>query len=203
MNSSERSLHTGKGVVVDIGTGDGRYVYRSAARDPDKFFIGIDANPKPLRKISTKAERKLGKGGGPNVMFVQAAVEDLPGELDGVADEVHIHFPWGSLLRAVIAPEPAALSSIRRICAPSALLEIVAGLDAERDRAELARTGVPAASPEQIIRRLVQEYEIQRFKCLEARTLTPSQCGRIETTWARRLHKSANREFFFILFRAV
>ena len=28
-------------------------------------------------------------------------VEDLPAELDGVADELHVHFPWGSLLRAV------------------------------------------------------------------------------------------------------
>ena len=39
------------------------------------------------------------------MLFIQAAVEDLPPELDGVADEVHVHFPWGSLLRAVATGE--------------------------------------------------------------------------------------------------
>ena len=190
-------------MVVDIGTGDGRFVYRSAEKDPDRFYIGIDANPKPLRKISTKAERKLGKDGEPNVMFVQAAIEDLPEELDGVADEVHIHFPWGSLLRAVLAPDPSVLKSIRKLCAPSAIVEIVAGLDDERDRSELARTGIDGTRPDQILSRLVPAYEEHGFSCIEARTMTPSQCREIETTWARKLNRSAGREFFFVLFRAV
>jgi tRNA G46 methylase TrmB len=86
---------TGEGIVIDIGTGDGRFVSAMAKSDPNKFFIGIDANVKPLEKPSMKATRKPNKGGLSNVMFVQAAIEDLPEEFDGVADEIHIHFPWG------------------------------------------------------------------------------------------------------------
>jgi 16S rRNA (adenine(1408)-N(1))-methyltransferase len=37
---------------------------------------------------------------------VQAAVEDLPEDLADVADEVHVHFPWGSLLRGVATGDP-------------------------------------------------------------------------------------------------
>jgi len=29
-------------VIIDIGTGDGRFVYQSARRNPNKFYIGID-----------------------------------------------------------------------------------------------------------------------------------------------------------------
>ena len=67
----------------------------------------MDANAKPLEKPSMKATRKPAKGGLANAMFVQAAVEDLPVEFDGVADEIHIHFPWGSLLRAVATGDAA------------------------------------------------------------------------------------------------
>ena len=72
---------------MDIGTGDGRYVSAAARADPNKFFIGIDANVKPLEKPSMRATRKPNKGGLPNAMFVQAAVEFLPEEFAGVADD--------------------------------------------------------------------------------------------------------------------
>ncbi|HEX3254127.1 MAG TPA: hypothetical protein VHS05_32120 [Pyrinomonadaceae bacterium] len=57
--SSKNSLDlTGEGVIIDIGTGDGRFVYQSARRNPRKFYIGIDPNAGPLEKISEKIHRK-------------------------------------------------------------------------------------------------------------------------------------------------
>jgi len=73
----------------------------------------------------------------PNVLFLQAAIEDLPSELDAVADEVHIHFPWGSLLRVVAEGDETGLHNLRRICAPESVLEIIIVLDRERDRSEI------------------------------------------------------------------
>ena len=146
MNSENSSLHTAKGVIVDIGTGDGRFVSTAARANPSKFYIGIDANTKPLEKISMKATRKPLRGGLPNVLFVQAAVENLPEELNATADEIHIHFPWGSLLRAVVLGDEAVLASLRRVCAPQCLLEIVIGIDEERDRSEIERLELPKLS---------------------------------------------------------
>lgn len=122
-------------MVIDIGTGDGRFVYRCARQNPQKFYIGIDANPRPLKKASEKIHRKPAKGGLSNVLFVQSAVEDLPTELDGVADEVHVHFPWGSLLRAMATGDRVVLENLRRVCASGAWLEVIIGIDPERDRA--------------------------------------------------------------------
>ncbi len=203
MRDSNESLpHTGEGVVIDIGTGDGRFVSASARANPNKFFIGVDANLKPLEKPSMKATRKPGKGGLPNAMFVQAAVEDLPDEFDGVADEIHIHFPWGSLLQAVATADKHILSSLHRIAAPDGLLEVVIGIDPDRDRSEIERLGVPALSDEYIKSLLIPEYDRMGFRAIEHGTLGPDEWSGLETSWAKKLSGSPDRKVIFLLFKA-
>ena len=53
-SSRTSSPLTGGGVIVDIGTGDALYAYRSFRANPDKFYIGIDVQPKALEKLSEK-----------------------------------------------------------------------------------------------------------------------------------------------------
>jgi 16S rRNA (adenine(1408)-N(1))-methyltransferase len=194
---------TGEGVVIDIGTGDGVFVYQSARRNPKTLYIGVDANPRPLEKISEKARRKPAKGGVPNALFVQAAVEDLPPELDGVADEVHVHFPWGSLLRAVATGDPGVLRNLRRICAPGALLEVVVGLDPDQDRGEMERLGLQALSLLSIDTILAPRYREAGFEVLERGLLSPPDWTRLRTSWAKRLQGGGNRSVFYLVARAV
>ena len=199
-NSESLSSHTGEGVVIDIGTGDGRFVSASARANPNKFYIGIDANVKPLEKISMKATRK--KGGLPNALFVQAAVEDLPEELNETANEIHIHFPWGSLLRAVALGDEKILKALRRISASECVLEIVIGIDADRDRSEIERLELPELSPEYLEKVLIPKYKAAGFDCLESGTLTSSGWSKLETSWARKLQGGSNREVTYLVFQA-
>ncbi|MBA3634417.1 MAG: methyltransferase domain-containing protein [Acidobacteria bacterium] len=201
-NSENLLLHTGEGVVVDIGTGDGRFVYRSARENPNKFFIGIDANAKPLEKISMKATRKSAKGGLPNVLFVQAAVESLPEELNAAADEIHIHFPWGSLLRAVIVGDESVLNSLRRICAPECLIEIVIGIDEERDKSEIERLELSQLSPDYLENILIPKYKAAGFEVLDKGILSPSDWSKLETSWARKLQSNSNRQVTYLILQA-
>jgi len=175
-----------EGVIIDIGTGDGRFVYQSARRNPKKFYIGIDPNTRPLEKISEKIHRKSAKGGAPNVLFIQSAVEDLPAELDGVANEVHVHFPWGSLLRAVVMGDVEVMRNLRRVCAEGALLEVVIGIDPVRDKTEIERLEI---KPEFIDDGLVENYRVAGFEIVEQGTLTSSQS--VETSWSKRLQRPA------------
>jgi len=200
--SDSLSLPTGEGIVLDIGTGDGHFVYNSARQNPNKFFIGIDANPRPLEKLSEKIHRKPAKGGLPNVLFLQSAVEDLPSELDGVADEVHVHFPWGSLLRAVARGDEAVLRNLRRVCSTQGLLEVVIGLDPERDRSEMERLGLQVLSPAYIGSGLVPRYKNAGFEVLETGALPASEWSRLQTSWAKRLEGNANRTLLYIIARA-
>ena len=201
-NSENLLNHTGEGVIVDIGTGDGRFVYRSALANPNKFFIGIDANAKPLEKISMKATRKPNKGGAPNVLFVQAAIENLPEEFSGAADEIHIHFPWGSLLKAVVSGDETILQSLRKICAPECLLEIVFGIDEERDRSEIERLDLPKISVQYLENVLIPKYENAGFKILESGILDSSEWSQMETSWARKLQDNSNRTVIYLILSA-
>ena len=194
---------TGAGVIIDIGTGDGRFVYQSARRNPNKFYIGIDPNTRPLEKISEKIHRKPAKGGAPNVLFIQSAVEDLPAELDGVANEVHVHFPWGSLLRAVATGDVAVLRNLRRVCAVEALMEIVIGIDPVRDQTEISRLGLTPLSLEFIDNVLVANYAAASFEIVERGILSPSEWPHLDTSWAKRLQGNEQRTITYLIARAA
>lgn len=199
---SGSSHHTGEGVVIDIGTGDGRFVSALAKANPAKFYIGVDANPKPLEKPSMKATRKPKKGGLPNAMFVQAAVEDLPEEFDGTADEIHIHFPWGSLLKAVATGDSEILKSLRRISSPECLLELVIGIDPVRDKGELERLEIPELTPVILHSYLIPKYTTAGFRLIEHGSLKPAQWPKLNTSWARKLQGNAGRRVIFLIFEA-
>ncbi len=201
--STNSSDHTGEGVIIDIGTGDGRYVYQSARRNPNKFYIGIDPNTRPLEKISEKIHRKPAKGGASNVLFIQSAIEDLPEELNGVANEVHVHFPWGSLLRAVATGEVALLENVRRICAEDALLEVVIGIDPVRDKSEIERLDVKPLTLEVVDTVLVPNYAAAGFKIIERGIIAASEWPALETSWAKRLQGNEQRPITYLVARAV
>jgi 16S rRNA (adenine(1408)-N(1))-methyltransferase len=177
-------------------------VYQSARQFPEKFFIGIDANSSALVKLSEKMHRKPAQGGVANALFVQAAAEELPAELNGVAGEVYVHFPWGSLLCAVATGDNLVLGNLRRICAPRARLKIFMSLDFERDRSEIERLGLPQISPEFLNTVLRSRYENAGFEILEAEMLSGVAWPEIRTSWAKRLRDNEQRSLIYIGARA-
>jgi len=190
--------------VIDIGTGDGSFVYHCAREQPRKFFIGIDANPRPLQKISEKVHRNPKKGGLPNVLFLQAGVEDLPAELDAIADEVHVHFPWGSLLGGVAgAGNITVLKNLRRLCLTGALLEVVIGLDSERDKAELNRLQIPPFDLEYIDKVLAGYYRRAGFEIVERGQRAFSEWPDLHSSWAKRLKGRPGRQLTYLIGQAI
>lgn len=98
-------------VVVDVGTGDGRWAYAYARAHPDAFVVGIDALAANLAEVSRRASRKAARGGLPNVLFVRADAAAPPAELVGSADEVHVLLPWGKLLLGTMLARPPGATS--------------------------------------------------------------------------------------------
>ncbi len=88
--------------IVDVGTGDGRYAYAPASSHPEWLVVGVDALDEPMGEMAHKALRKPARGGRANVVYLRAALEVLPDELRGIADEVHVLLPWGRLLEGIV-----------------------------------------------------------------------------------------------------
>jgi 16S rRNA (adenine(1408)-N(1))-methyltransferase len=80
-------------------------VLAAAAAQPDRLVVGVDANAAGIMTASRRAAAKPSRGGLPNALFVVPPLRHCPpAELEGVADLVTVHFPWGSLLRGCSVP---------------------------------------------------------------------------------------------------
>jgi 16S rRNA (adenine(1408)-N(1))-methyltransferase len=157
-------------ILIDIGTGDGRYVQTVARECPSCFAIGIDACRENLRGISRNAPD--------NALYIIANALTLPGELRGLATRMTINFPWGSLLAALLAGDPAFLNGLIAITRPSATLEI------RLNRGALAEAGY---APEAGVSRITQVLREWGFINRQSMMLDTDALRRYPTTWARRL----------------
>jgi 16S rRNA (adenine(1408)-N(1))-methyltransferase len=158
-------------VLIDVGTGDGRYVLHVARTSPTWFAVGVDACRDILRGASRKAPS--------NALYVIANALALPKELGGMASKVTINFPWGSLLEALLDGEFVLLEGLLAISRPGAALEVRLNAGA------LAEAGYTLESGGAQIRQVLHEggYEVAGdLVWLDARELR--QCP---TTWAKRL----------------
>jgi 16S rRNA (adenine(1408)-N(1))-methyltransferase len=91
-----------------------------------------------MAESSLRAARSGQKGGLPNAVFLVAAAERPPEELVGIADEVTITMPWGSLLDGALALDRAldASAGIAALLAPGGRAVVLLSVDA-RDRLAL------------------------------------------------------------------
>jgi hypothetical protein len=131
------------------------------------------------------------------VVYVRAAVEELPAELAGVAERVTIVLPWGSLLAAVARPSVPVLRRVRGLCRSEARLSVVLSVSA-RDRAEATRLGLPPLDGEDLATQLSGGYGEAGFALTAVRPLTLDELVRWPSTWARRLAHGRPRSVFQI-----
>ena len=103
-------------VLLDLGTGDGRYVRQLAGEHPHWFMIGVDSCRENLHEYS---RAKL-----PNMLFVIASAQDLPCELSGLISNITVNFPWGSLLESLLAGDTLLLSGLSSIATKNAHIDI-------------------------------------------------------------------------------
>jgi 16S rRNA (adenine(1408)-N(1))-methyltransferase len=178
-------------VVIDAGAGDGRWVLQRARAEPARFFIGFDSNPENLAESSHRASRKPQRGGTPNALYVHAAAENPPAELESLADELAVLLPWSSLLAAVAIPDPAALTALARLCKPGAELRVVFGYDASLEAAAVVR--LPLLTDEHL-RLLPASYAKAGFR-VTARRISNRDLLALGTTWSARLAHRRLRHF--------
>jgi len=162
-------------------------VLATAAAQPDRLVVGVDASAAAMAVASRRAAATPRRGGLPNALFVVAAVEALPPELDGLADAVTVHFPWGSLLRGLLRADPAAMAGLTRIMRPGATLSMLLS-STDRDRgAGLEPLREPA------MHALAASYAGWGLVVAEARPATAADVAAAHSTWGKRLGVGGQR----------
>jgi 16S rRNA (adenine(1408)-N(1))-methyltransferase len=185
-------------VVVDVGAGDGRWAYENARDDPDGLYIAIDPDAEHLAEYAYRASRKPARGGVDNASFVVAPVEALPRELAGIADLVRVNFPWGSLLRGLLAPDAATLQAVSSLGRARARYECVMSYDPSHDTNAFAGEPLPAPDEAYIDTTLVPAYAEQGI-ILDTRHLVfRDEALKLPSTWGRRLLHARPRDVYLI-----
>lgn len=168
-------------IHLDMGTGDGRFVQHIAQTQPHHFVIGLDACRDKLHEVSRRAP--------PNALFVIASAQTLPPELSGLASQVTINFPWGSLLEGLLTGDPALLAGLRAIARPDAGLDIRVNGGALAEVGHTLETG--AAQIREVL--LTGGFRMRTPVVMSARELR--SCP---TTWARRLAFGCDPQAIFL-----
>jgi 16S rRNA (adenine(1408)-N(1))-methyltransferase len=188
-----RDLH------VDLGTGDGKFVLRAARAEPDVMHVGIDALEEPMAAAIRRAASKPARGGVPNASFVVADATRPPAELAGRAGLVTVNFPWGSLLRAVAAPEADGLRAVAGLLREGGRLVALLNLSAAEDSAYAERMELPPLDAEHVRGRLVPGWREAGLDEIEARALAPGEEPPHRTTWGQRLVRGSGRETLLVV----
>jgi 16S rRNA (adenine(1408)-N(1))-methyltransferase len=102
----------------------------------------------------------------------------LPGVLRGLADEVTVHFPWGSLLRGIVGADAAVIAPLAMLLRPSGELRIIVSATAHDGFTDI----VPAH-----MRALASGYADCGLALVEARDALRADLARAHSRWAKRL----------------
>jgi 16S rRNA (adenine(1408)-N(1))-methyltransferase len=174
---------------MDLGAGDGRSVLAHAAAHPERLVLGVDASHDAMREASRRASRAPARGGRPNALFVASALEQLPGGLDGLADLVTVHFPWGTLRAAAAAHDRDLTARLARLVQPGGTIQLLLA-DADRD-------GTPPVD----IEALEDVYRCLGLQTVVVQPATLADAVAAHSSWGKRLlrHSAPGRSAWQIM----
>jgi len=168
--------------LVDIGTGDGRFVKTFAEAHPEYFALGIDTC---RENLYVNSRCKL-----PNALYLICTARSLPSELYGRAKTITINFPWGSLLGDLLDKDPSFLFGLAAIAKPGAVLEVRVNADA------LQEYGL---SLDEGVKKIQTALLLYGYKVLSFALLGPHELRACQTTWAKRLAFGRDPCAFYIV----
>jgi len=173
---------------VDVGAGDGGYALYRARTEPKTFAIAIDASPDALASGAWRAKRARLQ----NAVFLVEGVERLPRELARLADEVTVHFPWGSLLRGLVDGSASVIGPIAGLMKAGAELRVL--------MSAVDRDGVGELSPALAISRR-QAYAEHGLCLIEAEWASSAVVAESRSAWAKRLAVGRARQAVIARYR--
>lgn len=118
-------------------------------------------------------------------MLLIGAVSSLPEALVGIADEVRVHFPWGSLLAGCLGEDTDVLGSLRQLMRADATLTVLLSV-VERD-------GLGGDIDERRLAVIGSTYASAGLSVVELRPARPDDVAEARSSWGKRLDVGRSR----------
>lgn len=141
-----------------------------ARQHPGHFVLGIDACRESLGRTSRLAPS--------NALFLIGNVLTLSTDLEGVATDITINFPWGSLLEGLLDADSGVASTLRLLARPLAALEVRLNAGALAESGWQLQDGVT---------RIRRSLQAQSFLMDPATELDVAALRQFQSSWSKRL----------------
>lgn len=125
----------------------------------------------------------------PNLLLLREPVESL--SLECVADEVTVHFPWGSLLRGALAEDESVLAAICRLPRPCGALTLMLSVTARDGREPI---------DERDVARIRRAYRSRGLVLIQHRAVTRADVDVARSSWGKRLGVGGTRPGLLLRF---
>lgn len=185
-------------VCVDIGTGDGKNIYRKAKQYPNIFFIGIDPVKSGMTEIACKIIKKPEKGGLNNALLVISTAENMPKELYKIADIITILFPWGILLEGIIKPLDEFLDSIKKVAKHGTEFEFITTYSKSCEDNVIKNRNLPELSLDYFNGTYKDILAEHGFMVSKIELHNNEYVKKFDSKWAKQLAFGRNRDFYRI-----
>ena len=151
----------------------------------DTLAIGLDASSDAL----AYAARRVVRERLPNLLLLRDPVESLA--LESVADEVTVHFPWGSLLRGALAEDESVFAAICRLPRPGGVLTVMLSITARDGRAPLDGGDIARAR---------RAYRTCGLVLVDHRAVMRADVDAARSSWGKRLGVGQTRPGLLLRF---
>lgn len=191
-----KKTHFFKKLHLDLGTGDGKFLYKQAKLFPETYYIGIDANLSNMSYLSWKVCCKPSRGGGQkNIALIHSLVEHLPEELCSIGDSMTINFPWSSLLHGLVTPDRNMLSRIVRLGKKNSSIQILLNYTIFQNHVYREKLQLPHVTTQYVHQYLKGVYLQEGIRISEVALQNLSINA---SSWGKSLTLSGNREVLLL-----
>lgn len=157
-------------LILDLGTGDGKFAFHLADTFPNDFVIGLDSCRENLVEYS---RAKL-----PNLLYIIANAQHLPYELHGLISQININFPWGSLLQSLLNGDANLFCGLEQISSPHTFINLYLNAGALNEQGWTLENGVDQIQ----INLMRMGWQMDGQKEMNIQTLK-----KFPSTWSKRI----------------
>lgn len=191
----QAKIHEFHRVHIDIGTGDGRYVYEMALTHPEELFVGIE----PAISQTKEYQSKINRNRLTNCLLVQGSLDALPQELEHSANTITILLPWGSLLQKVITADSGFIGALRFLSNPKTKVDLVMlfGYSQDSEPSEVQRLGLETLTDQYMSQDYLQKLTENGISIVKCRKLSKNDLFTFPTTWSKKLKFGQDRPLYY------
>lgn len=180
-------------LVIDLGTGQGAFVYFNAVENKETFYIGLDSCRDSMKKYGVKQYKNKVQ----NLIYVVMNAQKIDDILIGKFHEVYINLPWGSLLEGLFKEEFRIIENISKLLREDGIVHICFSYDDKFEKHEIEKRELPYLDEpyfENEFKPLYNKYNIE----INSIDLVSKDGLSFESKWMKVLGESNRREFYII-----